>query len=100
VDLSVKNGSLADDYLQTCFTASATTPITAGSPPFTGDFLPEESFNAFDGENITGKWSLLVADASMAFDGVLQDWTITFAIENGLSVLRFLIRKLILPGMI
>ncbi len=85
VDLSVGNGNLANDFLQTCFTASATTPITAGSPPFTGDFLPEESFNAFNGENISGNWRLLVADASNGFDGTVQDWTITFAIENGLT---------------
>ncbi len=84
INLSVENGSFADDYLQTCFTASATTPIAAGSPPFTGDFIPEESFNAFNGENLTGDWSLLVSDASDGFKGVLQDWTITFAIENGL----------------
>ena len=85
INLSVENGDLANDYLQTCFTASATTPITAGSPPYTGDFLPEESFNAFNGENITGNWSLLVADASNGFDGLVQDWTITFAIENSLT---------------
>ena len=85
VELSSDNGGLANDYLQTCFTASATTPITAGSPPFTGDFLPEESFNAFNGENISGDWTLLVADASNGFRGVVQDWTITFAIENGLT---------------
>lgn len=85
VNLSTENGNLANDYIQTCFTASATTPITAGSPPFTGDFLPEESFSVFDGENITGNWRLLVSDASNGFSGTLQDWTITFAIENGLS---------------
>ncbi len=85
VNLSVQNGSLANDYLQTCFTASATTPISAGSAPFTGDFLPEESFNAFNGENLTGDWRLLVSDASNGFDGRMQDWTITFAIENGLT---------------
>ncbi len=85
IALSTQNGSLANDYLQTCFTASAITPIAAGSAPFTGDFIPEESFNAFNGENISGNWSLLVADASNGFRGVLQDWTITFAIENGLT---------------
>ncbi len=85
INLSVENGDLANDYLQTCFTASAGTPITAGSPPFTGDFLPEESFDAFNGENISGNWNLLVADASNGFRGTLQDWTITFAIENSLS---------------
>ena len=85
IELTSDNGGLGDDYLETCFTASATTPISAGSPPFTGDFLPQESFNAFNGENITGNWNLLVADASAGFRGVIQDFTITFAIENGLT---------------
>ena len=85
IELSTNNGDLANDYISTCFTASAPTVITAGSPPFTGDFQPEESFAAFDGENLLGTWTLLVADASNGFRGVMKDWTITFAIENELS---------------
>lgn len=85
IELSTNNGGLANDYINTCFTASAPTSVTAGSPPYTGDFQPEESFSAFDGENLLGTWTLLVADAGIGFRGKMNDWTITFAIENGLS---------------
>lgn len=85
IELSTNNGGSANDYINTCFTASAPASITTGSPPFTGEWQPEESFNAFNGEDIDGTWTLLVSDASNGFRGEIKDWTITFDIKNGLS---------------
>src|SRR5688500_18859545 len=44
--LSSNNGGLGDNYTNTTFSMSAGTSITAGVAPFTGSFIPEESFYA------------------------------------------------------
>jgi len=83
LELSTGNGGDSDNYTGTCFTPLATVPITAGTPPFTGDFLPEGNWNTLSGTPINGDWTLLVSDA---FDpsqfGTLNSWSITFQLDN------------------
>ncbi|MEO1263242.1 MAG: proprotein convertase P-domain-containing protein [Bacteroidota bacterium] len=81
--LSTNNGGAGDNYTQTCFTPTATTPIAAGTPPFTGEFLPEATWNALFGVPINGSWSLQVSD-QFGIDemGQLNWWSITFRTNN------------------
>jgi MYXO-CTERM domain-containing protein len=60
--LSDNNGGSGDNYTNTVFTDSATTPITSGSAPFTGSFLPEQLLSTFNGELVTGTWTVTVDD--------------------------------------
>lgn len=77
--LSTHNGGSGQYYTNTCFTPLATTSITASSSPFTGDFLPEGSWDDLIGSTINGTWSLIVMDAFAPFSfGTLNDWSITF----------------------
>ncbi len=87
IELSTDNGGSGDDYINACFTPGAATPITSGSPPFTGDWQPEGNWGDLIGTDITGNWTLLVADDQNGFDGVFIDWSITFNTLNELNYL-------------
>jgi len=76
--LSSDNGGASNNYVNTVFTPTATTNITAGAAPFTGSFLPEQAFSGLSGCSMNGTWTLLVADDAGGDTGTLLDWSITF----------------------
>ena len=82
IELSTDNGRLGNDYLQTCFTEDATTSIMDGTAPFTGNFIPEGSWEKLYGEPINGTWNLIVRDDEGAgsgnVKGTMLDWSINF----------------------
>jgi len=78
--LSSNNGGAGDNYTNTVFSMSAGTSITAGVAPFTGSFIPEESFYAQNvGQNGNGIWQLCITDEVGGDVGSLVNWSITFA---------------------
>ncbi len=83
--LSSDNGGGGDNYTNTCFTPTATLPITGGTAPFTGDFLPEGNFTDLNGTPVAGSWILQVSDDQNGFAGNFLGWTITFENENNIS---------------
>jgi len=87
LELTSDNGQNGDNYTNTCFTPTATTPINfpfpsapASAAPFSGDWLPEGNFaDLWDGSYPTnGNWRLRLIDDTNGQDGALKDWTITF----------------------
>lgn len=78
MDLSIGNGGSGDNFTNTCFSASASTSITSGTAPFTGTYLPEGSFSAFNGQNPNGNWSLRVTDFFGGDQGTINSWYIVF----------------------
>ena len=65
-------GGLGCNTSPTVFKMDATTAVTAGSAPFSGDYIPEGDFADFDGEDPNGLWTLKICD-DFAFDtGVLN----------------------------
>jgi hypothetical protein len=60
IDLSSGNGSSGNNYINTTFDDEATTPITSGTPPFTGSYIPEQPLSNFDTLPLTGSWVLKV----------------------------------------
>ncbi|MCB9230540.1 MAG: CotH kinase family protein [Bacteroidia bacterium] len=78
--LSDQNGGDGDDYISTCFSATATIPIATGFPPFTGTYLPSGLLgNHNNGQNGNGVWKLLIEDVYPALDdGTLLNWTLDF----------------------
>ncbi len=86
LELTTNNGGSGDNYTQTCFTTAAMVPITAGAPPFTGDFLPEGSWNILNGSPVNGNWTLRVSDAfGVNAMGKLNWWNITFNTKNNVT---------------
>jgi subtilisin-like proprotein convertase family protein len=78
LELSTGNGGSGANYTNTCFTRDATVNIVDGSPPFTGDFLPE------GGElqlNLVpnGEWKLCIEDTQSGNSGTLNSWELTFS---------------------
>lgn len=77
VELTSDNGGNGDNYVNTVFDDEAATPITSGSPPFTGSYRPEGSLSAFDGKSASGTWVLTVTDDNATGTaGTLQSWSI------------------------
>lgn len=78
--LSSNNGGSGDNYTSTVFTMAAGTSITAGVAPFTGNFIPEESFYAQNvGQDGNGVWQLCVTDEVGGDIGNVTSWSLTFA---------------------
>lgn len=77
--LSLGNGGANDNYTNTCFNQNASTPISQGSAPFTGTFIPQGQMGGVNnGQNGNGTWKLRVVDAYWGDVGTLFDWSITF----------------------
>jgi PKD repeat protein/subtilisin-like proprotein convertase family protein len=78
LDLCSNNGGFGDNFTGMCFTSGAVTNITAGFPPFTGNWIPEGpgGFNVFNGENSNGNWVLQVVDNTSGETGFLSQWSI------------------------
>ncbi len=76
VELTSDNGSSGDNYTDTIFDDDAATPITAGSAPFTGSFMPEGSLSDFNGESSFGTWTLSITDDTNGDSGTLNSWSV------------------------
>ncbi|SHG90279.1 thrombospondin type 3 repeat-containing protein [Winogradskyella jejuensis] len=74
--LSDQIGGSGDDYANTVFDDQASTPITAGSPPFTGVFSPEQPLSTFNGTFSRGTWLLGIVDFANFDGGSFNEWTI------------------------
>ncbi|QBZ98950.1 T9SS type B sorting domain-containing protein [Flavobacterium sangjuense] len=78
VELSTDNGVAGINYTNTCFSPTASASITTGTYPFTGSWLPEQSFNVLNGCTANGTWQLFVQDDLGGDAGSISGWTITF----------------------
>ncbi len=80
VELSTDNGAGGANYTGTCFYMTAGTSITAGTAPFSGNYIPEGDLNDFNaGLDPNGTWTLLVCDDAGTDVGILNSWEITFS---------------------
>ncbi len=79
--LSSNNGGSGDNYTNTVFNMGAGTSITAGAAPFTGSYIPEQSFYAQNvGQNGNGVWQLCITDEVSVDAGTLNSWSLTFGV--------------------
>jgi subtilisin-like proprotein convertase family protein len=88
IDLSSGNGGSGNNYINTTFDDEATTPITSGTPPFTGSYIPEQPLSSFDTLPLTGSWVLKVTDGFAGDTGQLISWCVLFTriiVGNGTS---------------
>lgn len=80
-DLGTRDGS-GNPVLYTTFDDEQTTSITAASPPFAGNFRPEQSLGNFDGRVAAGTWTLRIFDFRALNAGSLIDWKMEFRFAN------------------
>jgi subtilisin-like proprotein convertase family protein len=80
LQLSNRNGAGGDNYTNTCFTRTATTAITSGTPPYSGNFIPQGAggFGVFNGQNPNGVWTLRVSDQAAGDLGTFLNWSLSF----------------------
>jgi uncharacterized repeat protein (TIGR01451 family) len=85
--LSANEGGGGNDYGTSCipdgsrtvFDDAATTPISAGNPPFVGTFQPESPLSRFNGKigtGVNGNWQLHVIDQAAIDVGTIQCWSL------------------------
>lgn len=67
-------------YTNTCFTPVSTNDIAAGTPPYTGDFMPNEPLDNLAGCAANGVWQIEVAPSqNLLFgQGFFTGWSISF----------------------
>jgi YD repeat-containing protein len=69
----INNGG--DNFVNTVFSDSAATPLSAGTAPYTGTFKPQGGrLAAFAGKPLAGTWTLRVADVASNDTGTLDGW--------------------------
>lgn len=76
VILANRRGGSGDNYTNTLFDDSAAVPISSGSAPFTGSYIPEEPLAVINDQSMAGVWTLNVADLASADLGTLQAWSL------------------------
>ena len=74
VELFLYRGGGGDNLTDTVFDDEASTPISAGSAPFTGSFRPEGALSDFDGLTTQGLWQLWIGDVNLEDQGMLLGW--------------------------
>ncbi|HOO76341.1 MAG TPA: proprotein convertase P-domain-containing protein [bacterium] len=66
-------------FYKTLFNDEAPQAITGGVEPYTGDYRPVENLTAFDGEWLTGTWTLVFYNNNDENGGRVTDWKIEYA---------------------
>ena len=90
IDLSSDNGSSGDNFGTSCdpvtnrttFDDAAATSITAGTVPFVGTFIPEQSLSLFNGKSgldVNGTWTLRIVDDASGDAGTFNCVTLNIA---------------------
>src|SRR5262249_40332591 len=68
------------DFDNTVFDDQASTPISEGSPPYSGSYQPESPLSALNGQDAFGTWELEITDlpwSGFFNDGWLNTWSVT-----------------------
>ena len=64
-----------NNFTGTIFDDEASTNISAGTPPYTGSFKPQnDQLSRFDGKQQQGTWTLRVRDLFAGDVGTINDW--------------------------
>ena len=71
-----RRGSSGDNFVNTIFDDSASTPIASGVAPYTGSFKPEAPLAALNTIPANGTWKLEVQDAANIDTGDLTGWSL------------------------
>ncbi|MFA5403777.1 MAG: M28 family peptidase [Ignavibacteria bacterium] len=85
-NLSQFNGDGGQNYTNTMFDDSATVLITQGTPPFTGQFKPQNPMTGFRSKQMQGNWILRIYDIRAGNTGNLLNWTLNLKYSTQVSV--------------
>ncbi len=80
-----RRGGSGDNLTATLFDDEATTAITSGFAPFSGNYRPEQALSFFDGLSAAGMWTLKIVDTLSLNIGTLNSWSIDYTVESSLA---------------
>lgn len=87
VELTSDNGGNGDNYTATVFDQESTNgPITGGTAPFTGTFVPEGDLATIYGEMSGGDWVLTIVDDANQDGGSFNSFILEICVLGTLSV--------------
>ena len=91
VSLIYRRGGSGDNFIGTYLNDSATTPISSGSAPFTGNFTPENPLANLNGLDVNGLWILSITDHANGDTGALNAWCLDlvyYTLVGGIQTVR------------
>ena len=85
--VSPGNAGNSPDLLQTCFTPGATSTLSTGITPYTGEFSIAGSWSGLMGEDLNGNWQLWVSDrVAETTPGLVQSISLVFETKPAYQV--------------
>jgi hypothetical protein len=78
-------GGNGANFIGTVLRDSASSLISSGTPPFTGEFKPTKALSQFINTDPNGDWILRVYDRNTGHTGTLQAWTLTVDVSQSLT---------------
>jgi hypothetical protein len=80
-------GGSGNNFIRTVLNDSATMPINAGVPPFTGSYKPFKPLSRFNYLPLNGQWVLRIKEANSGYrSGVIKSWGVTISYNTPISV--------------
>jgi len=75
-------GGTGSNFIKTTLDDSALVPISGGTPPFTGRYIPHKPLSQFKDFEPRGLWLLKIYNSSKSLSGVIKSWGITVSYNN------------------
>lgn len=81
IELTTDNGNTGHNFTSTVFRHDASTSITSGSAPFTGNYKPEGNlWRVNNNQSGNGTWQLrVIDDSNNGISGSLVSWSLKFS---------------------
>ena len=85
-NLSQRNGSGGQNYINTTFDDTASLSITQGTPPFTGTYRPQSILSILNDKPVSGYWVLRIYDAAAGNTGTLTNWCLQIETKANVGI--------------
>ncbi|HEY5123034.1 MAG TPA: M28 family peptidase [Ignavibacteria bacterium] len=85
-NLSQRNGSGGQNYINTAFDDTAALSIIQGTPPFTGTYRPQTILSFFNDKPVSGYWVLRIYDAAAGNTGTLTNWCLQIETKANVGI--------------
>jgi len=79
----------SEDDFNLSFDDEATSSFWPCPPTNGGSYLPSQALSAFDGQNSTGTWRLLIIDHGVGDSGVLNSWGLALTTQSSSAALYY-----------
>ncbi len=74
--LTTNSNNSANGYHNTTFDDQASGPLSSGTDPYTGSFLPQQPLSVFNGTFAPGDWTLEIEDVTGGDQGTFLGWSL------------------------